>query len=199
MLDTLGHVVELLRPVVGLSYDCRVRRRMRQCRRVYRDQPLAVVAAPGLQPAALDLFTKSGDAAPGPLRQLAQGDQLSLGRLRHVVSLVHSVHRDVACDKTLDNVVGTSQLADGRRKRLRRRVWPARLNPASPRAAEPDHRRRDGARGRFFNVVDLVNKLEAEGRAGRQGDGGSPIYYVWRSRGGGGCATGWSAGMIIRD
>jgi DNA replication protein DnaC len=28
---------------------------------------------------------------------------------------------------------------------------------------------RDGARGRFFNVVDLVNKLEAESRAGRQG------------------------------
>jgi len=28
---------------------------------------------------------------------------------------------------------------------------------------------RDGARGRFFNVIDLVNKLEAEGRAGRQG------------------------------
>ena len=28
---------------------------------------------------------------------------------------------------------------------------------------------RKGARGRFFNVVDLVNKLEAEGRAGRQG------------------------------
>ncbi len=28
---------------------------------------------------------------------------------------------------------------------------------------------RDGARGRFFNVVDLINKLEAEGRAGRQG------------------------------
>jgi len=28
---------------------------------------------------------------------------------------------------------------------------------------------RDGGRGRFFNVVDLVNKLEAEGRAGRQG------------------------------
>ncbi len=28
---------------------------------------------------------------------------------------------------------------------------------------------RDGARGRFFNVVDLVNKLEAEGRASRQG------------------------------
>src|ERR1700751_3457716 len=28
---------------------------------------------------------------------------------------------------------------------------------------------RDGARGRFFNVVDLVNKLEAEARAGRQG------------------------------
>ena len=28
---------------------------------------------------------------------------------------------------------------------------------------------RDGARGRFFNVVDLVNKLEAEGRTGRQG------------------------------
>ena len=28
---------------------------------------------------------------------------------------------------------------------------------------------RSGTRGRFFNVVDLVNKLEAEGRAGRQG------------------------------
>src|SRR6185295_1850210 len=28
---------------------------------------------------------------------------------------------------------------------------------------------RDGARGRFFNVVDLVNKLEAETRSGRQG------------------------------
>ena len=28
---------------------------------------------------------------------------------------------------------------------------------------------RSGARGRFFNVVDLVNRLEAEGRAGRQG------------------------------
>jgi DNA replication protein DnaC len=28
---------------------------------------------------------------------------------------------------------------------------------------------RDGARGRFFNVVDLVHKLEAEGRTGRQG------------------------------
>ena len=28
---------------------------------------------------------------------------------------------------------------------------------------------RNGARGRFFNVVDLVNKLEAEGRVGRQG------------------------------
>jgi len=26
-----------------------------------------------------------------------------------------------------------------------------------------------GARGRFFNVVDLVNKLETDGRAGRQG------------------------------
>ena len=28
---------------------------------------------------------------------------------------------------------------------------------------------RNGARGRFFNVVDLVNKLETETRAGRQG------------------------------
>jgi DNA replication protein DnaC len=28
---------------------------------------------------------------------------------------------------------------------------------------------RGGARGRYFNVLDLVNKLEAEGRAGRQG------------------------------
>jgi DNA replication protein DnaC len=28
---------------------------------------------------------------------------------------------------------------------------------------------RGGVRGRFFNVIDLVNKLEAEARAGRQG------------------------------
>ena len=28
---------------------------------------------------------------------------------------------------------------------------------------------RGGARGRYFNVVDLVNRLEAEARAGRQG------------------------------
>jgi DNA replication protein DnaC len=28
---------------------------------------------------------------------------------------------------------------------------------------------RDGARGRFCTVVDLVNRLEAEGRAGRRG------------------------------
>ena len=28
---------------------------------------------------------------------------------------------------------------------------------------------RNGSRGRFFNVVDLVNKLEVEARAGRQG------------------------------
>ena len=28
---------------------------------------------------------------------------------------------------------------------------------------------RGGARGRFFNVIDLVNKLEAESRSGRQG------------------------------
>src|SRR6202167_967742 len=28
---------------------------------------------------------------------------------------------------------------------------------------------RDGARGRFYNVVDLVNRLETEGRSGRQG------------------------------
>src|SRR3954471_18118610 len=28
---------------------------------------------------------------------------------------------------------------------------------------------RDGSRGRFFNVVDLVNRLEAESHAGRQG------------------------------
>lgn len=28
---------------------------------------------------------------------------------------------------------------------------------------------RDGSRGRFFNVVDLVNRLETEARAGRQG------------------------------
>jgi DNA replication protein DnaC len=40
---------------------------------------------------------------------------------------------------------------------------------------------RNGARGRFFNVVDLVTKLEAEGRAGRQGrmaDYFSPMDFI---------------------
>jgi len=36
---------------------------------------------------------------------------------------------------------------------------------------------RGGARGRFFNVVDLVNQLEAEGRSGRQG---RPADYLCR-------------------
>ena len=35
---------------------------------------------------------------------------------------------------------------------------------------------RDGARGRFFNVVDLVNRLEAESRAGRQGRMADYLY-----------------------
>jgi DNA replication protein DnaC len=35
---------------------------------------------------------------------------------------------------------------------------------------------RDGARGRFFNVVDLVNRLEAESRAGRQGHLADYLY-----------------------
>jgi DNA replication protein DnaC len=37
------------------------------------------------------------------------------------------------------------------------------------RTTGASHDIRAGARGRFFNVVDLVNKLEAEARAGRQG------------------------------
>ena len=37
---------------------------------------------------------------------------------------------------------------------------------------------RNGARGRFFNVVDLVNKLEAEGRAGRQGRIADHLYRL---------------------
>ena len=40
---------------------------------------------------------------------------------------------------------------------------------------------RDGARGRFFNVVDLVNKLEAEGRAGRQGRMADYLSPRWTS------------------
>ncbi len=34
---------------------------------------------------------------------------------------------------------------------------------------------RDGARARFYNVIDLVNRLEAEARAGRQGRNCGPI------------------------
>ena len=36
---------------------------------------------------------------------------------------------------------------------------------------------RDGARGRFFNVVDLVNRLEAEARARPTSRAGSPISW----------------------
>ena len=35
-----------------------------------------------------------------------------------------------------------------------------------------------GVRGRFFNVVDLVNKLEAEARAGRQGRMSNLLYRI---------------------
>src|ERR1700741_5642919 len=40
---------------------------------------------------------------------------------------------------------------------------------------------RDGARGRFYNVVGLVNRLLAEGRAGRQGrlaDYLTPLHFI---------------------
>jgi DNA replication protein DnaC len=37
---------------------------------------------------------------------------------------------------------------------------------------------RDGARGRFYTVVDLVNRLEAEARAGRQGRLGDHLCRV---------------------
>ncbi len=40
-----------------------------------------------------------------------------------------------------------------------RRTWPSRSPGRAP----------DGARARFYTVVDLVNRLEAEARAGRQG------------------------------
>src|SRR5271165_5448329 len=41
-----------------------------------------------------------------------------------------------------------------------RRIWRSRSREAAFRA---------GSRGRFFNTVDLVNRLETEGRSGRQG------------------------------
>jgi hypothetical protein len=67
-----------------------------------------------------------------------------------------------------------------------RNSWACRLTPLSPcgravckratrnwiNAALASIARsciRDGARGRFYNVVDLVNRLEAETRNGRQG------------------------------
>ena len=40
---------------------------------------------------------------------------------------------------------------------------------------------RNGARGRYFNVVDLVNRLEAEGRAGREGRMGPTTCRAWTS------------------
>ena len=39
---------------------------------------------------------------------------------------------------------------------------------------------RAGSRGRFFNTVDLVNRLEAEGRTGRQGRLAFPSCYLNR-------------------
>ena len=40
---------------------------------------------------------------------------------------------------------------------------------------------RAGSRGRFFNTVDLVNRLEAEGRAGRPGRLADYLTRVWTS------------------
>ena len=42
---------------------------------------------------------------------------------------------------------------------------------------------RGGARGRFYTVVDLVNRLESEARAGRQGPGPHPLGLPrWANR-----------------
>ena len=43
---------------------------------------------------------------------------------------------------------------------------------------------RDGARGRFFNVVDLVNRLEAEARSVRQGRLAEYLCRVFRKSSG---------------
>jgi DNA replication protein DnaC len=49
--------------------------------------------------------------------------------------------------------------------------WSAAPAPARPHLAIAIARSciRSGARGRFYNVVDLVNRLEIETRNGRQG------------------------------
>ena len=51
---------------------------------------------------------------------------------------------------------------------------------------------RSGRRGRFFNVVDLVNKLDAEARADRQGrtaDRKRPVWVLLRGPSGVGYAA----------
>jgi IstB-like ATP binding protein len=68
---------------------------------------------------------------------------------------------------------------------------------------------RGGARGRFFNVVDLVNKLEAEARAGRQGRLADHLCrmnlvvldelgYLPSPRPAASCSSTWSAGSTSR-
>jgi DNA replication protein DnaC len=68
---------------------------------------------------------------------------------------------------------------------------------------------RGGARGRFFNVVDLVNRLEAEGRSGPPGRLADYLcrkdfvvldelgYFRSRKPAGSCCST-WSAGSMSR-
>jgi hypothetical protein len=63
----------------------------------------------------------------------------------------------------------TAQCGAGRRHWYRRNAPRVKRPGASLAIAIARSCIRSGSRGRFFNTVDLVNRLEAEGRAGRQG------------------------------
>ena len=57
---------------------------------------------------------------------------------------------------------------------------------------------RNGARGRFFNVVDLVNKLEAEARAGRAGGQRAGLRRLGELQAGAGAADPEPAAGAVR-
>jgi DNA replication protein DnaC len=93
--------------------------------------------------------------------------QMTVARLPLAKDIDDFVFEGTPINKTLvRDLVGGSFLAHQRNLVLVGGTGTGKTHLAIAIARACIHK---GARGRFFNVVDLVNKLEAEGRAGQQG------------------------------
>jgi DNA replication protein DnaC len=103
----------------------------------------------------------SGVAGSGALDQIADVHRQAAARLRIFVFDGTPVNQTLVRD-----LAGGNFLADQRNVVLVGGSGTGKTHLAIAITRACIH---DGARDRFFNVVDLVNKLEAEARAGRQG------------------------------